>query len=337
MSRRGGLHRLKVMRVNMPVLLGGSLALIAAASLGVSASVNAVNANANANANASAGVVAAGAPVRDTAPAPDLAAWRADTEAKLKAPEGWLSVAGLSFLKPGANRVGSDPQSEVVLPADAAPAKVGRILVEGEQAFFEPEPGADVKLKGQPVSARVELTGVVVKPGQPVTRLTIGRLTLHLHHSGPRLAVRLRDPEAKIRREFTGLKWFAPDAKWQLTGKFIPAGEPRDIVTQNVLGDEQHLRSPGEVEVNLGGTTVRLLAAEEEGKLWFIFSDATAPKETYRIRFLKAEKPVNGVVTLDFNRAYNPPCAYNPYTTCPLPPPQNKLAVRVPAGERAYH
>jgi uncharacterized protein (DUF1684 family) len=301
------------MRVNTPIFLSGSLALLLTATL------------------------VAAAPDKPL----DLAAWRADKEARLKAPDGWLSVAGLSFLKPGANRVGSDPQSEVVLPADAAPAKVGRIIVEGEHAFFEPEAGVDVKrtdakVKGEPVTARIELTGVVSKPGEAPTRLTVGRLTLQLHHSGPRLAVRLRDPEAKIRREFTGLKWFAPAPNWRLKGKFIPS-ESKELVTQNVLGDEQHLRSPGEVEVAVGGKTVKLLAAEEEGELWFIFTDATAPKETYRIRFLKADPPVNGVVTLDFNRAYNPPCAYNPYTTCPLPPPQNRLAVRVPAGERAYH
>lgn len=283
------------------------------------------------------------------APAPaayDIAkteAWRAEQEVKLKAPEGWLSVAGLHFLKPGVNLVGGDPASDVPLPADAAPAKVGRILVEGETVAFEPEPGADVTVDGRPVTARLELEGPAGGTRRAPVRLVAGkRVLFHLHHSGDRLAVRLRDPESPIRRGFTGLHWFDVDPAWQIAGRWVPFAQPRKVEIQNVLGDTLHLDSPGEVEATIGGTPVKLLAlTEKPGELWFIFTDATAPKDTYRIRFLyaplAADAPAGTAVPLDFNRAYNPPCAYNPFTTCPLPPPQNRLSVRVPAGERAYH
>jgi uncharacterized protein len=148
----------------------------------------------------------------------------------------------------------------------------------------------------------------------------------------------VRDPESPIRKEFVGLRWYDIDQAWRIEGKFIPFDQPKPLQIANVLGDHEDVESPGEVEVTIGGRTARLLAlSAARGRLWFVFTDTTANAgETYRIRFLYADAPVNGRVTLDFNRAYNPPCAYNPYTTCPLPPSQNKLQVPVTAGERAY-
>jgi uncharacterized protein (DUF1684 family) len=268
--------------------------------------------------------------------------WRAKREATLKGPDGWLSVAGLFFLKPGVNTLGSDPQSDIALPAGAAPEHTGRIRFENGKALLNLEPGVQATINDKPVSGAgagagsVELRGPSDEEHRSADLLHIGRLTLLLHHSGERAAIRLRDPESAIRREFTGLKWFPVDAAWNVTGTFEKFKEPRKLKIPNVLGDIDEETSSGEVTVTIAGKTLKLLPIDEDGRLWFIFSDGLAGTDTYRIRFLYADAPQNGRVTLDFNRAYNPPCAYNPFTTCPLPPPQNRLRVPVRAGERAY-
>jgi uncharacterized protein (DUF1684 family) len=282
-------------------------------------------------------------PSISTPPAYDAAAteaWRAQRETALKGPDGWLSVAGLFFLKPGANTLGTDPASDIALPPGSAPEHAGRILFENGRARLELEPEvlADATINKQPINGPVDLRGSSPAEHRPADLARIGRLTLLLHRSGERAAIRLRDPESPIRRDFTGVKWYPVEAKWQVTGTLTKFPEPRQLEVANVLGDVTDETSPGEVTVTLDGKTLKLLPLIEDGRLWFIFSDSLAGTENYRIRFLYADFPTGKSthVTLDFNRAYNPPCAYNPYTTCPLPPPQNRLRIPVRAGERAY-
>jgi uncharacterized protein (DUF1684 family) len=246
-------------------------------------------------------------------------AWRAKQEQALRAPDGWLTVAGLFFLNPGVNRVGADPTSEVVLPAGRAPSQAGRVIVSGDTVTYEPGAGVEASLNGKPIEGAVPLRSPNAAAKRPADRVTIGRAVIHLHRSANRLAIRLRDPASDLRTHFTGLRWYAVDARWR------------------VLGDVTESESPGEAVFTVDGQTVRLLAFKAEKRLWFVFRDATAPGETYRIRFLYADAPdATGRVRLDFNRAYNPPCAYNPHTTCPLPVPQNQLKIAIPAGEKRY-
>lgn len=265
--------------------------------------------------------------------------WRTAREADLLKEDGYLAIAGLSFLKPGANIVGSNPSSDVVLPAGRAPGRAGRITVQAQDVVrFEPEAGVAVTLNGKPAAGTIQLREADAQGGTPADRLGIGRLTLHLHRSGDRLALRLRDPESPSRRSFSGLRWFPLDEQWRIAGRFIKYDTPRQVQIQNILGDVETVASPGELEVTLEGTTVRLVAlAASRGRLWLVFSDASSPELTYRIRFLYTDPPdAQGRVVADFNRAYNPPCAYNPFTTCPLPPRQNRLSVAIRAGERNY-
>jgi len=160
-------------------------------------------------------------------------------------------------------------------------------------------------------------------------------LTLLAHSSGDRRAIRLRDPLNPLRTGFPPLQWYPIQPEWRVSGRFIPYETPKRIPLENVLGDVADSTSPGEVEVSLAGTRVRLLLLDDDDKLWLVFRDGTSGHETYRIRFLYTARPdANGEVTLDFNRAENPPCAYNAFTTCPIPPPQNRLPFAVPAGER---
>jgi len=320
------------------VLSVSGLALVAAACQ---------QANAKANGPAPAQSEKAEKPAQAAQPysAVDTQTWRDKREADLKAPDGWLSVSGLHFLEPGVSTIGTASSDKVSLPPGSIPAKAGRVRVEDGRVFLTLSKGIDAKINGEPLKAgsEVELRDVSApnvpeKEKRPADKVTLGRVTIHVHHSGDRLALRVRDPESPIRRDFVGLRWFDIDPAWQIEGKFIPYDQPKQLQIPNVLGDQEAVESPGEVEVTIGGRTARLLAlSAARGRLWFVFSDSTANiRETYRIRFLYADAPVNGRVTLDFNRAYNPPCAYNPYTTCPLPPPQNKLQTPVPAGERAY-
>jgi hypothetical protein len=261
--------------------------------------------------------------------AADTAAWREKREQDLRSATGWLSVAGLFFLKPGANTIGSDRARDIPLPPGSAPPIVGSIVNAPDGVWLEPAANAGIIVNDRPVASRVKLEGS--------DRASAGRIIFHLHHSGDRLAIRVRDPESALRREFRGLRWYPIDPSWRIAGRYLPYAAPRPVILLNVLGDEERFDSPGEVELNVNGKTIRMQPVTSGERLWFIFTDRTADRETYRIRFLYAAAPsASGAVVLDFNRAYNPPCAYNPYTTCPLPPRQNRLDVAIEAGEKSY-
>ena len=254
--------------------------------------------------------------------------WRARLERELRSETGWLTLAGLTFLEVGRNTIGSDPSSDVVLPA-GSPKVVGVLVREETAVWFEPADGTELTLNGSPLTSRVPLTAQ--------DRVTAGAVSFHPHKSGDRLAVRIRDANSERRRTFAGLRWFPIRDPWRIRGRFVAYPSSRTIKVPNVVGDYEELSIPGEVVFNVRDKEVRLQAAQSGRRLWFIFSDGLSGRETYRIRFLYAEAPdAEGRVTLDFNRAHNPPCAYNPYTTCPLPPAQNRLRIVVDAGERVY-
>ena len=148
----------------------------------------------------------------------------------------------------------------------------------------------------------------------------------------------MRDRESAIRRGFSGLRWFPVAEDFRVRGRYIPHPEPRTVELPNILGDVETFRTSGSVAFSVGGAEHRMTAFDAGGRLWFIFRDLTSGSETYpAARFLYADAPEDGWTTVDFNRAYNPPCAFNPYTTCPLPPLENRLPVRIEAGEMDYH
>jgi hypothetical protein len=261
-----------------------------------------------------------------------IEAWRVEREANLKKDGSWLTVAGLYWLRPGENTVGADPENDFVLPEGAAPAFVGRFVYEDGKVSFRARDGVILKKDGMPVSF------AVLEPGEK-NAIVLGKLSMWVHESGPRLAIRLRDLDSPIRKEFTGLDWFPVDPAYRVVAKFTPYPEPKDVEILNMLGDIERYQSPGVVEFELNGQTIRMQPVlNTEGKLWFIFKDLTSGKETYpAARFLQAEAPEEAndrSVVVDFNKAYNPPCAFNPYTTCPMPSKENRLKVRIEAGEK---
>lgn len=261
--------------------------------------------------------------------------FRAEHEAGLRAEDGYLSVAGLFFLKPGPNTFGTDPASDVVLPAGTAPARVGVLESRGDRIVVSLAAPGLATLNGAPTSSgELRPASGDRKPDL----LRVGRLMLLAHMSGERLALRLRDPDGPVRRNFVGLRWFPVDERYRVVGRFVPYQKPGRLGIVNVHGDALSLPAPGIVEVVLHGQTFRMEPAQEpDGRLWFIFRDATSGHTTYEAaRFLYTDPPRNGLVVMDFNRAYSPPCAYNPYTTCPLPPAANRLTVPIEAGEKDY-
>ncbi len=264
--------------------------------------------------------------------------WREKREAELTGPEGWLTVAGLHFLKPGANTLGTDGSSDIVLPRGTAPVHAGVVeFTAPGTVVLVPANGVDARGDGKPITGRFTFRAASAAAKRPASRATLGALTLQVHRSGQRVAIRLRHPESELRQQFGGLRWYDIDEAWNVHARFIPYATPKRLATQNILGDSTTTTSPGEVEFTANGATVRLIAYQAGKGLSFVFSDGTSGTGTYRLRFLSAPAPsADGTLDIDFNRAYNPPCAFNPYTTCPIPPSQNRLKVPVTAGERAY-
>ncbi len=259
-------------------------------------------------------------------------AWRAEREARLTADDGWLTVAGLFFLTEGDNTFGSSPLNDIVLRT--GPDSAGVFTLRGGEITVQAAGGGTLTIDGR------DTEGARLWPyeGESRPTISIGPLSLFGHYSGDRLAIRMRDRESEIRRGFSGLRWFPVAEDFRVRGRYIPHAEPRTVDLPNILGDVETFRTSGSVAFSVGGAEHRMTAFDAGGRLWFIFRDLTSGSETYpAARFLYADAPENGWTTVDFNRAYNPPCAFNPYTTCPLPPLENRLPVRVEAGEMDYH
>ncbi len=268
------------------------------------------------------------------AQSPSVEQWRADYDARLRAEYGWLSVSGLAFLREGVNTIGSLAGSDVVLPAGRAPLEVGRIVYRDREAWLHLRPGVTATIDGEPTPAVVPLAPA---DGKPAPRVRIGDIEFHWHRSGERVGIRVRNPHSELRRTFAGTRWFAPDPRYDVVGRLERYPEPRGVPVRNVLGDAEEYTAPGRLHFTIDGRDVTLVPfAASHGRLWLIFRDATAGRETYGTRFLYADPLGDDTYRLDFNRTYNPPCAYNPHTTCPTPVPENVLDVAIPAGEKLY-
>jgi uncharacterized protein (DUF1684 family) len=271
-------------------------------------------------------------PLDPAAHAAAVEAWRAKHEADYR--RDWVSIAGLYPLKPGPNTVGSDPSNDIVLAA-AVPATLGRFVTDGARVVFEPAPGSPVQMKGQALTGAIDVSG-----GDPPTahELTVGAVRLVIHTSGSQQALRVRDPNGPLATGFLGFAWFPIDPSYRVVGRFIKDRSSQRLKVPNTLGDEDVYTTDGVVEFALHGRTFRLRPFTTRPKrLYFVFRDGSSGTETYETaRFLYADLTDAGTAVLDFNQAYNPPCAFNPFTTCPIPLPENRLAVKILAGEKAY-
>jgi uncharacterized protein (DUF1684 family) len=219
-----------------------------------------------------------------------------------------------------------------VLPR--GPARAGVFQFRGGKTVFRASQGVNASINGKPASAAAPLKSDT--DGTP-DQVRMDGLTMFVIHRGNRYGIRLRDPESKQRREFTGEHWFPVNGSYRVSAKFVAYDKPNMIPITNVLGQTELEPSPGYATFALQGRALRLEPVTEDDHLFFIFRDLTAGHETYAAgRFLYAAVPKNGVVELDFNKAENPPCAFTAFATCPLPPKQNRLEVRIEAGELNY-
>jgi hypothetical protein len=255
--------------------------------------------------------------------------WKADQTADLK--ENWLSLAGLFWLKAGPNTFGSDPASQIVLPK--IPVHAGEFDLTGKEVTLKLLPDARATIAGNPVS-----TAKLDPDTSPqVSYVDMGSLRFHVIVRGERVGIRVRDKDSEAARNFKGMIFFPLDMSYRVMATWAPADGKKIIEIPNVLGDVTAQPAPGVVEFKLNGEELKLTALGGDAKngLFFVFNDLTAKNDTYPGgRFLDTGPIVNGHVELDFNRAYNPPCAVTPYATCPLAPKENRLAIAIPAGEK---
>ncbi|HEX2188945.1 MAG TPA: DUF1684 domain-containing protein [Longimicrobiaceae bacterium] len=272
-------------------------------------------------------------PLDEGAYARETREFRAGRAESVNGPDGWNTLVGLFWLPPGATRVGSDPAAGVRLPPDRSPPALGTVFVEGDSARFVAAPGAAVTSGGAPVQTVRLRTDA--EEGQTV--LAHGSLTLRVIERGGRLALRVKDAEHPARAAFPGLRYFPVDTAWRVRARFLPADGMDSVEIVNVLGTVERQPSPGLIEWERDGRRHTLRPVLEPGspRLFVMFRDSTSGPDTYPAgRYLYVDPPDSlGRVLLDFNRAYNPPCAFTAFATCPLPPRENHLPLRVAAGE----
>ncbi len=267
-----------------------------------------------------------------------IEAWRAKRLAVLTAEDGWLSVAGLFWLKPGENRFGAGAENDIVLPGAGTPEVAGAIDLRPDgTAFVRALPGSGLTLDGKPAGDQVLRSDH--GGGEPDV-LRVGSLGLYVIERGGKLAVRVKDADNPARLRFKGVESFPIDPSCRVQGTFEPYPAPRRVGVATAHGPSQTMLVPGLVRFTLSGRALALepfVDSPEDPTFFFVFRDATAGHETYGAgRFLDAPAPAHGssAVVMDFNQATNPPCAFTPFATCPLPPAGNVLPFRIEAGER---
>lgn len=266
--------------------------------------------------------------------ADEMAKWRRAEEADLKKEDGWLALAGLFWLKKGANTVGAGSQFDVRLTDNFKQGRFGEIDFNNGSATLRVAEGIEAQAEGKPVSTITLVSDEAEKP----TEIKTGSQMFYLIRREDRFGIRLKDRQSKTRLTFKGQQWFPIDESYKVTARLEAYPEPREIMVPNVLGQSSKMKSSGILKFSVQGKACSLQPVDEDdGSLFLIFRDASNLNDTYGAgRFLHADKAVNGETVLDFNKAENPPCAFTPYATCPLAPPGNDLKVAIKAGEKRY-
>jgi uncharacterized protein (DUF1684 family) len=263
----------------------------------------------------------------------EVQAYRQARLARLTAERGWLTLVGKVWLGEGRHTVGSDAHCDIVLPEERAPALLGTVTVMGGKVVLDVEGDARVFARG----ARIRNLELRSDADEAPDDVTLGSLTFQLLQRGSDFALRIRDAQSEARRSFPGIPTYPIDPSWRIVGRLEPFAMPKEMAIEDGDGRLQPYRCPGVVHFEKNGQKASLLPFFEnrEERLFVLFSDLTSRDETYGAgRFLYAPPPEDGRVLLDFNKAFNPPCAFTPYAVCPLPPPENKVPLRIEAGEK---
>lgn len=265
----------------------------------------------------------------------EIESWRDQRAQRLKSPTGWLSLVGLEWLKPGINTVGSAKDNDIVIAK--APAHLGKIEWNGDKVSAQLGADSGAMIDGQLVSRAELLDDSHEKP----TTISFSTVNFYLvDRAGGKKGLRIKDSEAETRTHFLGLDYFPVDPSWRIEAKWVAFDPPHTLEIPNVLGTIDSMKVPGKAVFEHGGKSFELLPVletEDADELFYIIADKTSGKETYGAgRFFYSAMPKDGKVVLDFNKAYNPPCAFTPFATCPLAPPENRMGVAVNAGEKKY-
>jgi uncharacterized protein len=263
----------------------------------------------------------------------DVLAYRRARLARLTGERGWLTLIAKVWLREGRHTIGADARSDIVLPAGRAPQRLGTITLAGGTVRLDVDGDAEVLARGGRVRSIELLSDATDAPD----RVTIGSISLELLQRGDAFALRVRDADSVARRQFPGIPTYAVDPAWRILARFEPFAVPKEIPIEDGDGRVQTYGCPGMAYFDKDGQKANLLPLVEnrDARLFVLFSDLTSKDETYGAgRFLYAPAPQEGRLLLDFNKAFNPPCAFTPYAVCPLPPSENRLALRIEAGEK---
>ena len=291
-------------------------------------------------------VLVSAAQPKDAAWQEEITSWRAQHSVELQKPDGWLALAGLEWLEPGDTSFGAAKDNKIHLPP-SGPAHMGVLHLDGEIVTLSPPAGgfpAGFLLDGKPAQTQTLHADPDHDKNNP--RMTIGTLNMYVIHRGERFALRIKDAKSAALSGFHGLKWYAPNQAYRVTARWIPYAPQKTFTIATLIGTSYPAQVPGSAEFLLHGKTYRLdpiLEDPQVARLFFVLRDATSATKTYgACRFLYTGFPDHGLdkpgeLVLDFNRLENPPCAYTPYATCPLPPRQNRLPIPLPVGEQRYH
>ncbi|MBS1840031.1 MAG: DUF1684 domain-containing protein [Acidobacteria bacterium] len=291
-------------------------------------------------------VAAAATQAQDAAWQREIKEFRENRAAVLLKPDGWLSLVGLEWLQPGDTSVGSAPDNTVKL-SPGHPAHLGILHLENNVVtLLPPKQGFPAGLTVGGIAAKQQVLQTDADDDKNNPHLIVGTLNIYAIRREDRFALRIKDSQSPSLKEFRGLDWYAPDAAYRVTAKWIPYTPAKSVQLATLVGTSYRAPVPGTAEFTLQGKTYRLEPVLEEAgatELFFIMRDTTSATTTYgACRFLYTAFPSNGLskpgeLVLDFNKLRNPPCAYTPYATCPLPPVGNRLPIALPVGEKRYH
>jgi uncharacterized protein (DUF1684 family) len=272
----------------------------------------------------------------------EVEAWRTQRMERLRSPESWFSLVGLWWLRPGTNTIGSDPLNDVLLPGEHVVAHAGTIDLEPDgRVVLHATPESGLRHRSEPV------TDLELSSTAPITRIRSGSLSFTLIRREHMAAIRVRDRDRPARIPFAGIGHFPVNPAWRVEARLEPVADRREVVVPAVAGPGERYVVAGaavfEVPLSDAAGEHRLVAFEEEPgqDLFFVFGDATSRTETYpggRFMYMPPPDPADPQrrMVIDFNRAYNPPCVFTEFATCPVPLPENRLPFRVEAGELRY-
>ncbi|SFN14007.1 DUF1684 domain-containing protein [Dokdonella immobilis] len=265
----------------------------------------------------------------------EIESWRAGRLERLQSPTGWLSLVGLEWLKPGRNTVGAASDNDIVIAG--VPDHLGRVDWDGDKVNITLKADSGALIDGQLVESAEMLDDSHEKP----TTVSFDSVRFYLvERAGGKKGLRIKDSKAETRTHFLGLDHYPVDPSWRIEARWVAFDPPHTLEIPNVLGTIDKMTVPGKAVFVHDGKSFELLPVletDDADELFYIFADKTSGKETYGAgRFFYSAMPKDGKVVLDFNKAYNPPCAFTPYATCPLAPPENRMPVAVHAGEKKY-